>query len=193
MNPVVVEVGPQTIRGPNPVPPESVSVAVECIDDDLALLGERLIEVRRLWSDLLEAAAGGCDEPLVLVVPTWWSAVRVDLVGAAARDAAADVVVLRRGMILSADSGATVVEFSGEFLVIVSAAGQIDVVPRGERDVAALLAEAFLTAATEIVIDVPAAVPPPPPALGARLRALGIAVAYGDRRRMLRAAGAALP
>ncbi|MGB3353855.1 MAG: type VII secretion-associated protein, partial [Mycobacterium sp.] len=168
MSPVVVVVGPQAIRGPNDVASESVSVALECIDDDLALLDDQVVEVRRLWSDLLAAAAGECAGTLVLVVPTWWSTARVELLEGAARGAAADVVVLRRGSVLSADSGATVVEFGDEFLVIVSPSAEMVVLPRDERDVVARLA-----GATEIVVDVPAAVSAPAPNLAARLHAGG--------------------
>jgi hypothetical protein len=70
VNAAVVEVGPQTVRGPEPVARERISVAIECIDDNIALLGGRLVEVRQLWSDLLEAAAGECGQTLVLVFPT---------------------------------------------------------------------------------------------------------------------------
>ena len=188
MSPVVVEVGPQAIRGPNRVAPESASVALECIDDDLALLDEQLVEVRRLWSDLLAAAAGQCDGTLMLLVPTWWSAARVELLSGAAPNTAADVVVLRRGPVLSADSAATVVEFGDEFGVIVSPSAETVVLARGERDITACLA-----GATEIVVDVPAGVRPPAPTFGARLQAGGAAVTFSDRRRLLRAAGAALP
>jgi len=70
VNTAVVEVGPQTVRGPDPAPREWISVAIECVDDQLALLDDRLIEVRRLWSDLLEVVAGERTETLVLVFPT---------------------------------------------------------------------------------------------------------------------------
>lgn len=189
MNPAVVEVGPQTVRGPNTGPREWISVAIECIDDPIALLDERPVEVRRLWSDLLDVVAGARSKTLVLVAPTWWSTARVELVTAAARGVAAEVVVLRRSTILAAvDSAATVVEFSEEFAVIAPPASEAEVVARGECDLAA-----HLGAAAAVLVDVPAGVPGPAPALFARLRAAGIPVTHADRRRVVHTAASAVP
>ncbi|GJF08349.1 type VII secretion-associated protein [Mycolicibacterium cyprinidarum] len=187
MNPAVVEVGPQTVRGPECAPREWISVAIECVDDHLALLDDRLIEVRRLWSNLLEVVAGERAEPLVLVVPTWWSSARVELITDAAGSVAPYVVVLQRGSALNADGATTVVELSDEFVVIVAPGVDAQVLPRGTCDVAA-----HLGAASEVLIDVPAEVSPPTPALATRLRAVGIAVAYSDRCRMVRSVSAGL-
>ncbi|HEY9266043.1 MAG TPA: type VII secretion-associated protein, partial [Mycobacterium sp.] len=174
MNPTVVEVGPQTVRGPNTAPQEWISVAVECIDDPIALLDERPVEVRRLWIDLLDVVAGTRSETLVLVVPTWWSTARIELVTDAGRGVSAEVVVLRRSAILAAaDSAATVVEFSEEFAVVTPPASEIEVVARGEDDLAA-----HLGAAAAVVVDVPAGVRGPVPALFAGLRAAGIPVTH---------------
>ncbi|WNG88756.1 hypothetical protein C6A87_005910 [Mycobacterium sp. ITM-2016-00317] len=74
VTPVLVEVGPATVSGPgNPVL-EQVSAALASIDDPLALVDDRPVEVCALWRDVLAAAAGGHADILVLVVPTWWPA-----------------------------------------------------------------------------------------------------------------------
>jgi type VII secretion-associated protein (TIGR03931 family) len=188
VNPVVVEIGPQTIRGPNSAPQEWISVAIGCIDDQIAVLGERLVEVARLWSDILEVIAGEHAEALVLVFPTWWSSARVELVTAAAHNVAAEVVVLQRASVLGADSDATVIELSEEFVVTAPPGSEVTVLPRGEHDVAAPLG-----AAGAILVDVPADVSPLGPRLTAQLRAAGIPVAHSDRHRLLCAVTAALP
>ena len=163
-------------------------MAIGCIDDQIAVLGERLVEVARLWSDILEVIAGEPAEALVLVFPTWWSSARVELVTAAAHNVAAEVVVLQRASVLGADSDATVIEFSEEFVVTAPPGSEVTVLPRGEHDVAAPLG-----AAGSILVDVPADVSPLGPTLTAQLRAAGIPVAHSDRHRLLRAVTAALP
>lgn len=181
MNAAVVEVGPQTVRGPEPVARERISVAIECIDDNIALLGGRLVEVRQLWSDLLEAAAGECGQTLVLVFPTWWSSARIELVSDAARGLAPEVHILQRASVLSAEGAATVAELSEEFCVIAAPDAEAKVLLRGHPDVAGLLATA-----TEALIDVPDGVSPLTPALTARLRAVGIPVTSSDREAIIR-------
>ena len=198
MNPAVVEVGPQTVRGPGSAPRDWISVAIECVDDQLALLDDRLVEVRRLWSDLLEVVAGERAETLVLVFPTWWSSGRVELVTDAADGIAAEVVVRQRAAALGADGATAVVELSEEFVVIATPGADAKVLPRGERDSDAFLgaglrAAGFLAGTIEVLIDVPAEVSPPTPALSARLRADGLPVAYGDRHRMVRSVRGGLP
>jgi type VII secretion-associated protein (TIGR03931 family) len=188
VNPATVEVGPHTIRGPNDAPQEWSSVAIECVDDQIALLDGRLVEVRELWSDVLDTVAGGRAETLVLVFPTWWSQARIELVAEAARGVAADVVVLQRASVLGADGDESVLELSEEFLVIAPPGSGVTVLARGERDVAA-----YLGATPTVLVDVPAGVSPLAPALTAQLRAAGVAVAHSDRRRLLRAVSTALP
>lgn len=188
MTPVVVEIGPQTVRGPDSAPREWISVAIECVDDQLALLDDRLVEVRQLWRDLLEVVAGQHTETMALVFPTWWSTARIELVTEAAGSLAAEVVVLQRAATLGADSATTVVELSEEFVVIAAPAADVKVLARSTGDTAE-----YLGMASAILIDVPAEVSPPPPGLVARLHADGIPVAYSDRHRMTSSARAGLP
>ncbi|MGB0963319.1 MAG: type VII secretion-associated protein, partial [Mycobacterium sp.] len=174
MSTALVEVGPQSVRGRYSAPQEWISVAIDCVDDRLALLDDRLVEVRRLWSDLLEVVVGEPPETLVLVFPTWWSAGRVDLVTRAAEGGASEVVVRQRASTLAAEGEATVVELSEEFVVIAAPGLEVEVLPRRKRDSARLLAAGSLGVATEVLIDVPAGVSAPSPALAAQLRAEGI-------------------
>ena len=73
----VVEVGPVRVRGSKVPPFEHVSVAIGCIDDEYALLDGQLVEVPRLWRDVLAAAFDESVDRLTLVVPTWWPAAPV--------------------------------------------------------------------------------------------------------------------
>ena len=180
----VVEVGPRTVRGPGSAPPEWISVAIECVDDEIALLDGRLVEVGQLWSDLLDVVCGECSRTLVLVFPTWWSSARIERVTGAARVVTPDVVVLQRASILGADGVTTVVELSEDFVVISAPDDEVKVLTRDARDV-----DGYLRMATGVLIDVPAEVPPPQQ-LSARLHADGIAVLYSDRQRVLRSVSA---
>ena len=187
MNTAVVEVGPQTVRGHRSVAGERLSVAIECIDDKIALLEGRLVEVRRLWSDLIEAATGECAQTLVLVFPTWWSPNRVQLISDAARSLAAEVLVLQRKAVLSPEGTATVVELSEEFCVIAAPDAEVEVLLRGDPDLAGLL-----MTATEVLIDVPAGVSPLTAALTTRLWAAGISVTSSDREAIMHGVRAGL-
>jgi len=48
---VVVEVGPATIRGPNDARSEWVSAALDCIDDEMALVDDHPVSVQEVWLD----------------------------------------------------------------------------------------------------------------------------------------------
>ena len=61
MTACVVEVGPEAVCGPGSVSLQKVSVALECIDDRLALMDDGVIAVDDLWRDVLGAAADGVD------------------------------------------------------------------------------------------------------------------------------------
>lgn len=184
----VVEVGPVSIRGSNAAPGEWVSTAIDCIDDRIALLDERLVEVPRLWSDLLEMVAGAHTETVVLVFPTWWSSAHVRLVADAAHSVFVEVVVLQRASILAADGVATVIELSHEFAVVAAPDADVVVLPRRDGDVAA-----SVRGATSVLVDLPVGVSPLAPTVIAQVRAQGIPVALTDRQRVLHAVSAVLP
>lgn len=189
MTVTVIEVGPQTVRGPGAAAPQEVATAAfECIDDRFALLGERLVEVRSLWREVLDVAAAEHTGTLALVFPTWWSAARIELVTDSARSRATEVVVLQRASILALHGSATAVEFAEDLVVITSSGASATVLPRAEGDVAQ-----HLRGASAVVVDVPAGVAPPDPALIARLHAAAVIVAHSDRHRLLAAANNAMP
>lgn len=190
MTTTVVEVGPQTVRGPDTVSPEWISVAIGCVDDQIAVLDGRLVQVHRLWTDLLEVAAGGNAQTLVLVVPTWWASSRIALVTEAAGRVASEVVVVQRTSILGAHGDATVVEFAEDLVVVAAPGAEIKVLPRGQCDVAGWVGQAVWAGqATEVLVDVPAEVSPPAFALTTKLRANGTAVTFSDRQRVTRSVG----
>ena len=49
MTEVVVEVGPATIRGPNNARSEWVCAALDCIDDEIALIDDCPVSVQEVW------------------------------------------------------------------------------------------------------------------------------------------------
>ena len=179
----VVEVGPVAVRGPGSAALQRSRQAIDCIDDPIALLDDRPLPVSRLWSDVLDGAAGGGGGPLAVVVPTWWPAARVEVLTAAARGLGADVTVLRRAALLGGGTRATVVELSSELVVIAAPGVSPSVLPRDDGALVDLLA-----GANEVIVDVPAAVAPPDPAVTARLRAAGAPLSFSDRTRVAVAA-----
>lgn len=124
---VVVVVGPSTVLGPGAVDGELAAVALDCIDDDLALVDERVVPVDQLWRDVLGAALLRRRYAVVLVFPSWWSDTRVARVGSAAREWSADVIVRQRVDVLG--TAPTVVEVAAE-LVVVHTDGQRQALPR---------------------------------------------------------------
>ncbi|ORA49542.1 type VII secretion-associated protein [Mycolicibacterium celeriflavum] len=150
----VVEVGPSRVRGPTCLEQELVSVALDAIDDDLALLGERAVSVPELWAELMCAAAGGADA-VVLVCPTWWPSARIDRVRAAAEQAARAVEVLGRTAVLQNDSRATVVEIGPELIVVTRVGARAVVIADHDGDVAEEVTAA-VGLAGPVLIDAPA-------------------------------------
>ena len=84
MSATVLVIGPGTVSGPNPVPTEIVSAAIDAIDDEYVLVGERPVALDELWTRLIAAAAGEPADGLLLVCPGWWSEARVNRIGRAA-------------------------------------------------------------------------------------------------------------
>lgn len=183
MSRVVIEVGPVTIRGPSSPHPELVSAALEAIDDDLALLGERAVAVPELWVELMRTAAGDSDT-VILVFPTWWPSARIDRVRAAV--AATTVEVVGRTAVLQRESRATVVEIAPELVVITRAGARAVVIPDVDGSVAERVAAA-VGAAGPVVIDAPCGDRLVAEVLK-RLRANGIATRMADESAVRRAA-----
>ena len=195
MTDVIVEVGPGTVRGPNDVRADWVSAALECIDDDIALIDERPVSVAELWQEVLGTTVGDAVDGVLLVCPAWWSSSRIDRVCDAARAVATNVDVLQRRLVLReglADRLATVVEIAAEFVVISSPDGGVAIVMR--RDGPAVVAERV---AGQIGVSAAAVVDAPVGIVGAasiglsvadHLRANGIAVSIAGEDGARRAA-----
>ncbi|AKS35640.1 type VII secretion-associated protein [Mycolicibacterium goodii] len=154
----VIEVGPVGISragaATGPVPDELARTALECIDDQLALVDDRLVTVGDLWTRVLRT-----EGEAVVVHPTWWTPNRVTRIRDAATACGIDRVISRAqalGAEAAGDSWA-VIEISTD-LVSVTRNG---VAPqswtrRGHPEDAVVGAVA---AADDVMIDAPADVP----------------------------------
>lgn len=157
MTPVVVEVGPVTVRGPGTAPAEWVEQALACLGDRLTIVGGRLVEVADLWGDVLAAACGEPPQTLALVLPSWWSAAAAAIVAAAAREVTGDVVVFRRALLLATAHDVTVVELADDLVVVQAPDATMRVVEREKRTVTGIVDELGTA-----LLDVPAGVRPAP-------------------------------
>jgi type VII secretion-associated protein (TIGR03931 family) len=184
---VVVEVGPGTVRGPNDVEMQWVSAALECIDDDIALIDDCPVAVADVWGEVLGAAVGGSVDELVLVFPTWWTSSRIELVCDAAQRVATNVAELTRAEVLS-DGRAHVIEITGEF-VVVSWPGVDGFGVVNPDDPGAVASE--VGASGTAVVDAPAGIEGADRlavAIAERLRANGVSASIAGRDLMRRAA-----
>jgi type VII secretion-associated protein (TIGR03931 family) len=193
---VVIEVGPGTIRGVNDVRPEWVSVALDCIDDEIALIDDRPVSVRDVWDDVMSAAAGGGVGTVVLVCPVWWSSARIDTAQRAARTVANGVVLLERTAMLREGISAetTIVEIATDVVIVTVFGKIVAVVPRqGEPVADAEAVAAAVGAPAAVLVDAPESV------FGAgllgssvcdRLRGVGVPVRIADDGWILRAGAA---
>jgi type VII secretion-associated protein (TIGR03931 family) len=153
---VVVVVGPKEVVGRGAVDPEMATIALECLDDDLALVDDRVVSVDDLWRDVLETAVGGACAELLVICPSWWASSRIARVSAAAGACASDVVVLRRAEISTSDS--TVIELAPE-LVVVHADGQRHSIARTRAAGSVVDAVvACVDGLATVTVDVPAGV-----------------------------------
>lgn len=184
MSPAVIEVGPTTVRASNSLDPNLVSTALEAVDDNLALLGERAVSVRELWTELMRAAVGDADV-VVLVCPTWWPSTRIERVRAAV--AATTVEVVGRTAVLQREARATVVEVAPELVVVTRAGARAVVIPNVDGEVAERVAAA-VGLAGPVLIDAPSA-DRLVASITKRLRANGIEVQLADEGVVGRSAG----
>ena len=103
--PTVLEVGPVTVRalsGGSGCRPDDamVSVAIEGIDDLIALLDDRPVAVADLWRAIMAAILGGGRDSVVVLHPSSWSRARVDRVVAAAAATGRRVVPMSRSELI---------------------------------------------------------------------------------------------
>ncbi len=153
MSLAVVEVGPGGVRGPRPVRLEPAATALECVDDPLALRGDRAVPVAELWQEVLRETVGETDR-LALVVPGWWACGRVATIKAAATAVASEVTVLRRDAVLRHRRRSTVVEIADEVVVVHPVGRSPVALPRvgSDEQLARAVVEAVGTG-SEVLLD----------------------------------------
>jgi type VII secretion-associated protein (TIGR03931 family) len=199
MTEVVIEVGPGTIRGANAVRPEWaewVCAALDCIDDEMALVDDHPVSVRDVWDDVMSAVAGEGVDTAVLVCPGWWSTARVDLARQAARTVATEVVVLERIAALREGISAetTIVEIASDVTVVTALGTIAAVVPRhGESAADAEAVVAAVGASARVLVDAPVALSGAEllaSSIADRMRASGVPVQIPDDGWVRRAAAA---
>ncbi len=161
MRECVVEVGPATVRGPCAAARNLVSTALECIDDEIAVLDEQPVAVAAVWRQVFHAVLPERVETTVLVCPTWWPSPRVDRVREAAAARSTKVVVQHRADVLSGDVAgiSTVVEIAPEFVVVSRDGGVVSAELRlCESAAIARSLAGGIGSATTVLVDAPVGV-----------------------------------
>jgi type VII secretion-associated protein (TIGR03931 family) len=160
MTPAVIEAGPVLVRGPGTVDAESARIAVECIDDAVALVDDEPVPVDELWTQVIYAAAGRHLEAPIVVCPTWWTTEQVDRVRTAAADL--DGVVLHRAQALAATLHGpswAVVEIADELIMVSCEDGEpVRLLRRGDPSAVAGEVLDAIRSAAEVIVDAPAEV-----------------------------------
>jgi type VII secretion-associated protein (TIGR03931 family) len=175
---IVVEVGPATVRGPNPVAAEWVAAGIEAIDDELSLVDDRPVGTAEVWQKVMRDVTGGRADAVVVVCPTWWPSSWVQRVRDATGTVSNDAVALRRAEVLK-DSRSALVEIAPEFVALSLPGGRADLIARGDTD--ALVAKIPVSMA--VVVDADDSVEGAAllgSAIADRLRDRGFAVAVAD-------------
>jgi type VII secretion-associated protein (TIGR03931 family) len=157
----LVEVGPAIVRGPRSAPPPLATTALECIDDEIAIVDDAPVAVKALWCEVFRAVLPEGTASAVLVCPTWWPPMRVERVREAAALRSAKVFVLQRAEALCRDASGdpTLVEIAPDFVLVTYAGAVVAAQPRlGESsDVARSVAD-DLGRSTTVLIDAPPSV-----------------------------------
>lgn len=198
MTSAVIEAGPVLVRGPGTVPAEPARIAVECIDDTLALVDDEPVPVDELWAQLLRAAAGRHTKAPIVVCPTWWTTDQVDRIRAAA--VGLDGLVVHRAQALAATLDGpswAVVEIADELIMVSCGDGDpVRLARRGEPSALAGEVVGATRGATEVIVDAPAEVGGAAAlarAVGDAVRACGATVSMAGTRMLGNGARAAVP
>lgn len=189
MSDAVVVVGPADVRGPRAVDATLVEVAFDAIDDDTALVEERVTPTEEVWRDVLGSALGGRCAGVLLICPTWWPSRRVEGVAAAARRWSTDVVARRRVDVLGPTS--TVVELAPDVVVVHADAQRHAIARAGPSEDVVKAIVAYLAGLDAVTIDVPWGTAAFGAELARSLRARGIGVTVSDDGDVVRLARAA--
>ncbi|OBK70570.1 type VII secretion-associated protein [Mycobacterium sp. 1274761.0] len=178
-----------------------VSAALDCLDDDIALLDEQPVAVTAIWREVFRAVVPEQVDAVVLVCPTWWPPMWVERVEVAASGRSADVSVLLRADVLARDVPGvpTITEIAADLVAISRAGSVVGVCPR-EGPTADLVSAAVdsIGSAATVLIDAPIGVAGADrlaDAVGTRLLTNGVAVTTVSPDRLLaeRCAGRAVP
>ena len=168
----IVEAGPGTVRrlccDTGTVADdmsEIVTAALGAIDDRVALVDGRPVTVHSLWCAVLRSVICTHRNGLVVVHPSWWASARVDVVTAAARTLADDVLVRPRSWLLTraSDAEATVLVEIAERLVAITGA-PVAAIPRSAEshsiaaEVAAVVGGMTRDTTAVALIDAPSTV-----------------------------------
>lgn len=187
----VVVVGPTAVCGPGVVDPEQATVALDCIDDDLALVDERVVPVDRLWQDVLAAALPERHDRVVLVCPSWWPTARVARVQDAARSQSANVEIIRRADVLASPptTVSATVEVAQELIVVHTDARRYALV-RSAGVVKQIATH--VTTLDHVTVDVPSGAGLIGTEIARSLRSRGVLVTIADDRMVISATRARL-
>jgi type VII secretion-associated protein (TIGR03931 family) len=173
----VVEVGPADVRGPNTAPGEWISTAIECLDDEIALLDERPVSVVELWRQIMRAVIADFAATVILVHPSWYSASRTAMLCDAAQAVAARVIPMPRTAVLRRVTDDPIIEFAADFVVVSRHGTDTLVLPRrGPDDADAVITAVGAT--TAVLFDSPAGSDLLCTTIAERLRVNGIRVTY---------------
>lgn len=141
---------------------EVIRAALDAIDDQVALVGERPVAVDALWEAALRSATCAARDGMVVVHPSWWSSARVGVVTAAAARMAGQVWTRPRSSLLKQASRAqpaVVVEIADRLVAITGS--ETTAVPRNAepRSVADHVADVIAgMVPAAVLIDTPGAV-----------------------------------
>ncbi|HKV20054.1 MAG TPA: type VII secretion-associated protein [Mycobacterium sp.] len=189
MTACVVEVGPATVRGPRAAPRQIITTALECIDDDIAIVGEAPVTVDALWREVFRGVLPDRCASALLVCPSWWPPTRVERVREAAATASANIAVAQRIDVLGTRA-LTIVEIAPDFVVVTDADNAVTAEPRlGATSEIARSVVSRIDRSAAVLVDAPADVVGAAELAGAiseSLRAGGTAVTTVHPDRVLR-------
>lgn len=155
---VVIVVGPATVTGPGEADAELADAAIACLDDDIGLVGTKVLDSQRIWSDAIADAAGRSATELTVICPSSWTCTRIDRIRQAALAVAPQVRIQDRRDALRQRTGrphAPVLEV-GQDVVVLARPDRPAVVLR--RCGPAVVATVHRALADDpcVIIDVPA-------------------------------------
>jgi type VII secretion-associated protein (TIGR03931 family) len=166
VRPHVVEVGPNAIRrlccGVGTVADSTMErLALECLDDVVALLDFHPVPVGSLWRSVLESVKCSDAESIIVIYPSWWPSSRVGVVSAAAQVLGGDVVMTPRSKLLrrTCRHPAIILEITDGFVVVTGEAVAAQTRRREQHGVAEAVVNSVLGMASgaveTVVIDAP--------------------------------------